>query len=50
MEHLERTRDKIARKGLDHVVFREPDIGNEMTALACLSDHKLFRGLKLMKL
>ena len=27
--------------------FREPDIGNELTAIACLSDGKPFKKLKL---
>jgi hypothetical protein len=27
--------------------FREPDIGDQMTAIACLTDSKLFSNLKL---
>ena len=28
-------------------VFHEPDIGDEMTAIACLTDTKIFKKLKL---
>ncbi len=32
-----------------HVVFFEPDIGNEMTALAIIDDGKIFSKLSLLK-
>ena len=34
--------------GGDSICFREPDIGNQMTALACVSDGKEFRELRLL--
>ena len=40
--------EKLTWKGLDWVGFREPDIGNELTAIACLSDGRAFNKLKLL--
>jgi len=36
------------RLGGGSICFREPDIGNQMTALACVSDGKEFRELRLL--
>lgn len=35
-------------KEFPHAVFREPDINNEMTALAVLAEPKLFKRLNLL--
>lgn len=40
---------KLESLGLDFSVFKEPDIGNKMTALAVESDGRMFRNLKLVK-
>jgi hypothetical protein len=34
-------------KGLQYAEFREPDIGNQLTAIACLTDNGIFKKLKL---
>lgn len=41
--------DKLTRKGLTWEGFREPDIGNQLTAIACYCDGKPFSNLKLLK-
>jgi hypothetical protein len=38
---------KVETKGLKWAEFREPDIGNQMTAIACLTDTNVFSKLKL---
>ena len=35
-------------KEMPYSIFREPDIGNQATALACYGDSKLFTKLKLL--
>ena len=42
-------REKCIANGLSISVFREPDLNNEMTAFACLSDNGIFKKLKLLK-
>jgi hypothetical protein len=39
---------KLDMKGLEWTGFIEPDIGDQMTAIACLSDGKVFSNLKLL--
>ena len=39
---------KLDRKGIKWIGFREPDLDNQLTAIACLSDGKLFSRLKLL--
>lgn len=39
--------ERINRRGMQSVGFREPDIGDQMTAIACLTDSKVFSNLKL---
>ena len=39
---------KLKEEGIMYSFFREPDIGNQMTAIACLSDGKVFANLKLL--
>ena len=39
---------KLQKRDMVFSEFREPDIGNEMTALACVADGKVFSGLPLL--
>lgn len=39
---------KLDVKGIEWTGFTEPDIGNQITAIACLSDGKVFSNLKLL--
>lgn len=32
----------------DFVIFREPDLDNEITAIACQTDNDTFKNLKLL--
>lgn len=45
---LNRWADKLDFRGIKWVGFREPDIGNQLTAIAVLSDGKMFRNLELL--
>lgn len=47
-EHLKMWCEKLDWKGIEWTSFREPDIGNEMTAIACLCDSRPFSNLRLM--
>lgn len=47
-EMLKIWKDKIDMKGLQCAEFREPDIGNQITAIACLTDNGIFKKLKLL--
>lgn len=40
--------NKLNEKGFEWAGFREPDIGNELTGIACLSDGREFKRLKLI--
>ena len=40
--------DKLEYRDIPFCMFREPDINNEATALACYCDGKMFRKLKLL--
>jgi hypothetical protein len=39
---------KLDRRDITYAEFKEPDIGNELTAIACATDSKIFSNLKLM--
>jgi hypothetical protein len=40
---------KLEDKDVTHSVFREPDIGNEITSLSAVTDdERLFRSLRLL--
>lgn len=41
--------DRLTHKNIDWVGFEEPDIGNQLTAVASLGNDKIFKRLKLMK-
>ena len=47
-EHaLRRWSDRLSRKGKKFKDFREPDLGGQLTALACVDDGHVFRKLDL---
>jgi len=48
-QELERWTNKLNCKGLTWEGFREPDIGHQLTAIACYCDGKPFANLKLLK-
>ena len=50
-QELQDWAERLTWRGLSYSMFREPDIGDQMTALACApspEDRKLFRSLKLI--
>lgn len=47
-ETLKSWADKLDWKNIKWVGFREPDIGNQLTAIATLCDGKIFRKLDLL--
>jgi len=51
-EKIEKLIDKLEFRGIKFSLFREPDIGNQMTAIATVplkgKDRKLFKGFKLL--
>lgn len=40
--------NKLEYKGIKYVGFKEPDIGNELTAIAAHTDNKIFNRLRLI--
>ena len=47
-EKLYRWKYKLEKKDIEYAEFREPDIGNEITAIAAVSNGKVFKNLRLM--
>lgn len=47
-KELIRTKEKLEMKGKNVVCFREPDIGDQMTAFALVSDVRILNKLKLL--
>lgn len=47
-EKLLEWRDKLIVRGIPYVIFREPDLMNQATALAVLNDGSMFKNLKLL--
>ena len=45
---LNRWVNKLCRKRIPYVLFREPDMDGQATALASYSDSKVFKSLELM--
>ena len=45
---VEKWVEKLSRRDCDFSVFREPDLDNEITAIAIESDGKMFKNLKLV--
>ena len=39
---------KLAEEGIAYSFFREPDIGNQLTAIATYCDGSMFHGLRLI--
>ena len=40
--------EKMNMKNLQWTCFREPDIGDQMTAIACYTDSRIFSNLRLI--
>ena len=40
--------DKLSIKDVKYAIFKEPDIGNQITALATVCDNKVFKKLNLL--
>ena len=47
-DELNHWAEKLSIKGIKWVGFREPDIGNELTAIATHTEGKIFNKLKLL--
>jgi hypothetical protein len=45
---LEYWKHKLDFLGIVSAAFYEPDIGNEMTAIACVSEEETFKSFKLV--
>jgi hypothetical protein len=41
-------RDKLIVRGIPYALFREPDLMNQATAVAVLSDGNIFKNVKLL--
>ena len=46
-EHLEKWQYKLDARNMSYVTFKEPDIGNEVTALAIITNTEIFKSLPL---
>lgn len=46
--HLQKWGDKLSQLNVDFIEWREPDMSNEITALATYSDRKIFKSLNLL--
>ena len=46
--HLLKIKDELAKDGIKHSTFIEPDIGHEHTALACIDTGERFKTLSLL--
>jgi hypothetical protein len=46
---LEYWKHKLDFLGIVNAAFYEPDIGNEMTAIVCVSDEEVFKSFKLVR-
>jgi hypothetical protein len=46
-EDLKKWTDILFERRLNYEPFYEPDIGNQLTALACMTDSKVFKKLPL---
>ena len=47
-DSLKRWANKLTFKDMEYVAFREPDIGNQITAIASLGNGKIFKNLELL--
>ena len=41
-------KDKLDFKGMNYIEFKEPDIKNQLTAIATLGNDKVFKNIKLL--
>jgi hypothetical protein len=39
---------KLDMLDIKYTIFREPDIGNQVTAIACLGNSEVFKKLRLL--
>ena len=46
--HLEKWMDRLSSNGIDYIPWREPDINNEVTAIASTGSSELFKKLNLL--
>ena len=49
VHQLEHWKRKLEFQGITCSAFYEPDIGNEMTAIACVAEEDTFKGLRLIQ-
>ena len=47
-DRLDDWKQKLATRDIEHIEFREPDIGDELTAIATVDPGKVFSKLKLL--
>lgn len=47
-KHLYNWKEKLYNQGIEYSEFREPDIGDQLTALASVSNPEPFRSLSLI--
>ena len=47
-EQLYRWKSRLKRRSIKYAEFREPDIGNELTAISAVAEDKVFKRLQLM--
>jgi len=46
--HLEKWMDRLDSNGINYIPWREPDINNEVTAIASTGSSELFKNLNLL--
>ena len=46
---IQKWKDKLDLMDIEYTEFKEPDLDNEITALAVLNNDKMFKNLKLVK-
>lgn len=47
LSHLSLWQRKLEMKGIEHSIFCEPDMQNQMTTIACLTNKNIFSSLPL---
>ena len=46
---VSRWKERLELLGIDYTEFKEPDLNNQITALAVLNNDRIFKNLKLVK-
>ena len=46
---LDKWKERLDILGIEYTEFKEPDLDNQVTAIAVLNNDKVFKNLKLMK-